>query len=144
MPIKRTKIITLLRRIFKDYPEILAAYLFGSATETLYREGSDIDVAVLLDEKLNKLESFSLELKLGEEIERELKKKVDLVILNRVPLALLFQVIRGVLVFERNSTQRAIFEAKMLPQCYENERFFKMHAKALYQRARRGRLGILG
>jgi len=80
---ERNKILALIRKILRGYPEVRAAYLFGSRAEGYERKTSDIDIAVLIDEKLDTMKAFSLQLELGDMLERKLQRPMDLVVLNQ-------------------------------------------------------------
>jgi predicted nucleotidyltransferase len=72
------------------------AYLFGSVAEGKEGKLSDVDIAVFLDESLSKKQRFHLQLKLMCELTSILKTdKVDLVIMNDVPLSLNYEIIKA-------------------------------------------------
>jgi hypothetical protein len=73
-----------------EYPEIVAAYLFGSFTEK--DSVSDVDIGILMKETPQK--SLELEFKLENDLERVLKLPVDVCILNKAPLSFCYNVIR--------------------------------------------------
>jgi predicted nucleotidyltransferase len=72
------------------------AYLFGSVAEGKEGTLSDIDLAVLLDESLNKTEMFDLQLSLISELVSILRTdKVDLIVMNDASLSLNYEIIRA-------------------------------------------------
>jgi len=85
----KEKIIEVLRRYFENRSDVLLAFLFGSVSKTHYGVLSDIDVAVYLKEGAN-------EIKIWCEIERLLKKEVDLLVLNRAIPTVAWEAIRGI------------------------------------------------
>ncbi len=88
----------------------MAAYIFGSFAKNRAGKSSDIDVAVLLDETQS--QSFSI-LSFISVLEKSLKCRVDVVVLNRAGEVLKYEVRRsGILVFERSSDIRKKFEIK--------------------------------
>lgn len=94
----------------KEQPAIMAAYIFGSFAKNRAGKSSDIDVAVLLDETQS--QSFSI-LSFISVLEKSLKCRVDVVVLNRAGEVLKYEVRRsGILVFERSSDIRKKFEIK--------------------------------
>jgi len=139
---KKAKAIKIIKRTLNGYPQVISGYLFGSVAENINRLGSDIDVAILLDQKLDKMQLFSLELGIGEKLEHALKVKTDLIVLNRAPLAIAFRAIKGVLLIEKNPVKRALFESKLLSRYYDNRHFFRPFLIAIREEAMEGSLGI--
>ena len=86
-----------ISKILYAYDTVLFAYLFGSYANGTYREDSDIDVAVYMDET-----SLDMQLSLHHELEKSLKKDVDLVILNDVKNIYLLEAIirKGIVIKE--------------------------------------------
>ena len=94
--------------ICASQPDVIAAYVFGSVALGSHGSKSDIDVAVLLDEK--SLQSFSI-LPFVSMLEKSLGRRVDVTVLNRADELLKYEVRRtGRLVFERSSEVRKRFE----------------------------------
>jgi len=86
----------ILGDFFNIQGYVRLAYLYGSRANGKEGKLSDVDIAVLLDETLSKKERFNLQLKLISEITSILKTdKVDLVIMNDVPLTLQFEIIKS-------------------------------------------------
>lgn len=101
-------IIQIVARICSDYPEIVAAYLFGSAARDDLRKKNDVDVAVLLDASREK--SFPL-LAFITRLEKNLGSRVDTSVLNRSGELLKYEVRRtGKLIFERSPELRKKFD----------------------------------
>ena len=139
---RKDKVIKIIRRTLNGYPQVISCYLFGSVAENIDRLGSDIDVAILVDQKLNKMQLFSLELEIGEKLEHALKGKTDLIVLNRAPLAIAFRAIKGILLMERNPIERALFESKLLSRYYDNRYFFRPFLRVIHEEAIEGSFGI--
>jgi predicted nucleotidyltransferase len=102
-----------LRDFFGAKSDGLAAvYLFGSVARGEARPDSDVDVAVLYRGELPRtLEGLPLELE--GELERLLRRPVDVIALNRAPLDLVHHVLReGVLIAEPDRSARIRFEVK--------------------------------
>lgn len=95
--------------------EIDLSYLFGSSVK-VPGALSDIDIAVLLNRK----QSYRYKYELNHELCVALKRAdVDLVILNKAPISLKFNVIsEGILVFERDLNLRVEFESRVMGQYY--------------------------
>lgn len=102
--INATEITEKLRPLFVQRKEAVLAYLFGSYAREKARETSDIDVAVLLepDVKGEKLYDVyrDLFLSICEALGTE---RFDLVLLNRAPLSLRFEIVsQGKLIYARD------------------------------------------
>jgi len=98
---------TKISKILHTYDTVLFAYLFGSYANGTHREDSDIDVAVYMDES-----SLDMQLSLHHELEKSLKKDVDLVILNDVKnIYLLEAIIRKGIVLKEHE-KRDMFEVR--------------------------------
>jgi predicted nucleotidyltransferase len=67
-------------------PDVIAAYLFGSQARGTAREDSDVDVAILVQgEPAPTLEGLGMDVLA--DLERDLGRRVDLVVLNRLAQA---------------------------------------------------------
>ena len=103
-----------LRRAFKGRDDgIAAVYLFGSIARGESRAGSDLDVAVLLEPAPERRAYDSLRLDLRAELESEIGREIDLVVLNHAPPDLSHRVLRdSVLVIEPDPSARVRFEVR--------------------------------
>ena len=110
--------IKLLKKVFKDYPEIEAVYLFGSAaTGKLHRE-SDIDLALYPDSsqlREKKLDILTELARLG-------FCNVDLVFMDKNDIVLQYEAVRQNIVvyqapgFDRD-TQAPSDRSRLFPLC---------------------------
>lgn len=85
-----------VKEFLQKQDQVELAYLFGSVA--LQKEGklSDIDLAILLNESLDKKERFNLKLRLISGLEDILKTNLlDLVIMNDAPVSLNFEIIKA-------------------------------------------------
>lgn len=135
------QIIDILNKIYKSYKKINAIYLFGSFADGFYRKGSDLDIAILFFEPLSEFKFFSLELEIGEILERKIKTNIDLVILNKAPLPLAFKIIKNKLLFERNAVKRALFESKILSLYYDYKISHRAYYQMIIDKAKAGKIG---
>ena len=96
-----------LSDIFAPNDTVLFAYLFGSYTEGTQKEDSDVDIAVYLNDI-----SLDARLSLHHNLEKELGKEVDLVVLNEVKNIYLLEAIlrKGSVLKDHES--RAFFEVE--------------------------------
>jgi uncharacterized protein len=99
--------------LVERHKEIIAVYLFGSfnAAEAF----SDIDLAILADSPLD--DPLFIEIDLETELEKIVKYRVDVRILNKAPLSFCREVIRsGIVIVDRRPNLRADFQGKILKQ----------------------------
>lgn len=80
-----------LKKYFNSREDVLMSFIFGSFTKGREHEGSDIDIAIYLKPEHNMLEIeepvyYKSEDEIWGDLERILKREVDLVILNRSPV----------------------------------------------------------
>jgi predicted nucleotidyltransferase len=91
--------LKILEQYFNDKKEIAFTFLFGSGTRNNIRRESDIDIAVYFrPERDLEWEDFSRRYKnentIALDLERLLKKKVDLIVLNRTRAILADEILR--------------------------------------------------
>lgn len=118
------------------------AYLFGSYAKGRITPLSDVDVAVLLNDKINPKTYFDIQLDLSDLLSSYLKKEVEVVILNRADPRLSYQVIKyGQIVFEKDPNLKANFERKALNIYFDLKPMFDFHEKELLERIKEGKFG---
>lgn len=101
-------LIEKIREACSREEAILAAYLFGSGATGRMRATSDIDVAVWVAPEHE--DNFPF-LAFAAALDRQCRRSVDLVLLNRAGELLKYQVRRyGRLIFERDPRRRKQFE----------------------------------
>lgn len=86
---KREDIVRILKPYLQGEEAILMGFLFGSYASEHPCEESDVDVALYIKEGTNKLE-----IKIQNDLERLLKKQVDVIFLNRSPTTLSWTILR--------------------------------------------------
>ena len=103
-----------LRRAFRGREQgVAAVYLFGSVARGEPRPGSDLDVAVLFEPPPERGTFDSLRLDLRAELESDLGREIDLVVLNHAPPDLTHRVLRdSVLIIEPDPSSRVRFEVR--------------------------------
>ena len=111
--------------------EIAAGWLFGSFARGTARADSDVDLALLLSrEPEPTLEGSGSELE--GDLERLLRRPVQVVLMNGAPVDLVHRVLRdGHLVLERDRSARVRFEVRA-----RNEYFDLLPILNEYRRAR--------
>ena len=118
---------TIAARLNLSFPEVVAAYIFGSFVD---RESfGDIDIGILLagEEVPPPLE---YELSMEAALEKEVRLAVDARVLNSAPLSFQHQVIKsGLLVIDKDPNLRAAFEGKVRKQYFDFSRYRKRYLK---------------
>lgn len=107
-------------KVFAGTPVILA-YLFGSHAEGRMHQGSDIDVAVLLEEGLSRREQGRWQMKLiGRLMDVLCTDEADLLILNNAPSFLRHRVIRPRRrLYIRDEKVRVDFEVQTMREWFD-------------------------
>ncbi len=94
--------INTLKNYFENHKEIAFAFLFGSQAQGKATRLSDIDIAVYFyPEKRHPVEYeeeifYEVEDKIWADIERLLKREVEMLVLNRVSSSVAASAIRGI------------------------------------------------
>lgn len=92
--------------IFEETPNVVAAWVFGSAQEGRVRPGGDVDIGILYD----RLPTLAEQLELIARLERALDRaEIDLTPLNRTNAILRFEAVSGRSIFCRDLARRAEF-----------------------------------
>lgn len=120
-----------LADFFSKQEHVRLAYLFGSVAKGKAGKLSDIDIAVLLDESLNKKQRFDLQLELISDISELLKTdNIDLVVINEAPLSLKFEIIKANYpLFVRDRMEKIDFE-QMVMSRYLDRRYYEKRASS--------------
>ncbi len=114
-------IAATLREELETEPDVIAAYLYGSVARGTHRRDSDVDLALLLQEDPpDTLEG--LRLGLAARLQNQLKRSVQVVILNRASCDLAHRVRRdGQLLIERDHRRRVAWEVKSRNEYFDME-----------------------
>ena len=97
----------------KQNNNISAAWVFGSVATGKDRADSDIDIAVLFIEGLDKQVRFDLRLSIAAELAGLTGREVDVIDMQAAPLFLQHQVSRfGYLLFEKDHAYRVAYDVK--------------------------------
>jgi predicted nucleotidyltransferase len=124
-----------LTEYLSNKDSIILAYLFGSTVRGDTGRLSDVDIGILLDEKLSKKDCFDLELKIISEIAALIKKnKIDLVVLNEAPLLLAYNIIKNGIILKSDETERVKYETKVLSMYMDEKYYIKRHTSETLKR----------
>lgn len=126
---------TNLKNIFSKHKPIISAYLFGSRGRGDFTPLSDYDFAVQVEDKYPKNKRTDLKLALIGELCRALKTdKVDIVIINDVPLLLKHRILRDrKILFCRSQLKRIRFETSILIAYLDEKEYEVSFAKGVFQ-----------
>lgn len=126
-----------VERVAEHHPEIVFAYLYGSAARGQAHTGSDLDVAVLCDPAPDLLDEAGL----AQEIARTLGgDSIDLLLLNTAPLWLRFRVVgEGRVLFSRDEARRVRFREETVHSYLDFRPYREAYLAAVRHRARTGR-----
>ncbi|MFW6111108.1 MAG: type VII toxin-antitoxin system MntA family adenylyltransferase antitoxin [Thermoproteota archaeon] len=111
---------------------VMVAYLFGSRVKGGVGVLSDIDIAVLLDGKLDKQEIFDLRLKLINCLSSILKTdNIDVVVMNIAPLSLNYNIIsEGKILHSKDDRERVRFETRILSRYLDRKYYDEKYVDA--------------
>jgi len=102
------KALDKIRKVLSKRPEVLAAYLYGSHAKGYAREGSDVDVAIMMSPDFSD-DPYNYQFDLESEVTRAVPDvKVETILLNNMGYPLKYNAsIGGRLVYSRDDIKRA-------------------------------------
>jgi uncharacterized protein YutE (UPF0331/DUF86 family)/predicted nucleotidyltransferase len=127
-----------LNQLFQQSP-VEAAYLSGSlASRAAFGEMTDVDIAILLAHQIDTDRFLDYQLYFLSELTKRLESDaLDVVILNQASMLLKLQVIKyGQILYSRNETKRAAFEAQAVMQYLDFRQMDDLQNSALSRRLR--------
>lgn len=131
-----------LRSYFSKKPEILAAYLFGSAARNADK-ARDIDIAILLTQKaLKKKDALDWQIELEKELIKFIKKPLDVAVLNNTSSLLRHEVFGSkILLYRKDQRSPLDFEVKSELEFYDFQPYRKLFWQTLVKRIKEGKFG---
>ncbi|MCB0189291.1 MAG: nucleotidyltransferase domain-containing protein, partial [Caldilineaceae bacterium] len=134
--------VDLLANLLLPFTDLIAAYIFGSVAQGKAHRQSDIDVALLFKATEERTTIHSRTLTIGTLLEHHLPTAVDVVALNLAPVAFQFQILQtGLLVLERNRTERCLFQMQVMSRYYDAKPFLRYHQATTVRRIQEKGLG---
>jgi len=133
-----------LQSLFQTSP-VDAAYAQGTASgRKIAGSYADLDVALLLLDKIKTSEFFDYQVYFVSELSKALETNdLDVVILNQASLLQRAQVIRTwSLLFQRDQKRRVRFEARSTMEYLDFKKYDELQSKALAERVRGERFAI--
>jgi predicted nucleotidyltransferase len=114
---------------------IKLAYLFGSVAEGKKGKLSDVDIAVFLDESLNKKEIFNLQLNVISGLTSILKTdRVDLSVMNNAPFLLKYNIIRYGKILKDDKETKIKVESGILSDYLDMKYYIDRHTNLAIKR----------
>ncbi len=107
MKLKKEEIEPALRAVLSERPEIVFAYLFGSAAES--DSFRDIDVGLYLALDRITVDPFQYSLRMSAELVTLTGSRVDVVLMNTAPDHLIHRITKGLLLVDRDEDVRINF-----------------------------------
>lgn len=127
----RDDILQPIRAVLRKYTdEVVAVYLFGSWAKGDAAQLSDVDIAILAEER-DHANLFDLRVRLYADLCRALKRNdIDLLILNTASnLIIKDEIVRnGIVIFDNNPPARQAFEVNVIHSCID---FMQQRRKAV-------------
>ena len=109
----------LVADAFVSIPGVVAVYVFGSVARAQERPDSDVDVAVLFT-TAPPATFDSQPYDIEAELERRLRRPVEIVVLNRAPVDLRIRVQRdGRVVVDRDRAARIAYEVRTRNEAWD-------------------------
>ena len=95
------EIIKKLNSYFKTKKEVVFVFLFGSFVHNNIHKNSDVDIGIYFYPQKNNIEvesstKYKTENEIWLDVERILKREVDLIVLNRASSKICFSALRGI------------------------------------------------
>jgi len=125
-----------LKYFFEKHEEIQFAIIFGSLAKGTANVMSDIDIAVMVDPRFDKVFPYGYQAELTTELMQALKHNdVDVVILNDAPIPLKYQVLRyGKIIYIKDKQSRIQFQIDTINQYEDYKILYRVHEEALLRR----------
>jgi predicted nucleotidyltransferase len=132
------KAIEDLPNVFKTYPDISAAYIFGSYATGKTTGLSDLDIAILLREKVCFEEKLDL---IGDLCDALNTDDFDLVILNEAPPYIQYEVFsKGKIIYDKDRELRCAFQATSFQRYFDIKPLYDEYNYYLKKRILEGRM----
>ena len=127
---------------FQTRPDIQVGYLFGSVVSGRMRPDSDVDIAVLVSDRVMSRDPLKFRLKLMTGLMKVLNRDdVDLVLLNQAPPLLAHRILsKGKLIFERSASHRVAFQVRAVNRYLDTQPMRNLYLAYLKKHAHEGRI----
>ena len=130
---------------FLSKENVTLSYLFGSFALGRETKLSDIDIAILFDDKVRKKDYMEKEIEISSffsRIFKEMKREIDIVNLNLSSITLKYQVIKyGKVIYKASEKIRVKFEVETMNYYLDTKYLRDTNFRELVRRIREGKLG---
>ncbi|HHF55861.1 MAG TPA: nucleotidyltransferase domain-containing protein [Thermoplasmatales archaeon] len=131
---QRKEMIEKLAGYFNKQAEIKVAYLFGSMAKGRAGRLSDVDIAIFIDERLERNKRNDLQLKILSDLIALLNTdKIDIVVMNELPILMKYNIIKNGIIL-KDDEERAKIEAKILSEYLDRKYYIDRHTKIALKR----------
>lgn len=132
----QAKTLEKIRPLFENNAEVAAVYIFGSQASPKARFDSDIDLAILFEQRLIGYEAYQRRERYFVQLARTLNTDVDVLDMEQVNLILLFEILqRGAVLFENNREKHRGFLARKNIECLDFQFTVKRCAEGLQRKS---------
>lgn len=130
-------VVEKISRYFAQKEDVVAVYLFGSTVKNKERTESDLDLAVLFKEETEPYERFEAKLQIANELEEDVKTKIDIVDLRSADLFFIHQVMKNKkILFERDTYGRVSFEVEYRKRFFDHMPIYEQYHRQARRRLR--------
>ena len=130
--------LNLLKKVFVNYRQIKAVYLFGSFAESKENKFSDLDIGVLLDDNY----FFDIKLNILTDLANHNFCNVDLIILNKASLLTRFEVVKhNQIIYKKDNFDSSSYYAKVIREFQDFRYLLKIQSYYLKERLLNGQPG---
>jgi predicted nucleotidyltransferase len=127
--------LDVLKKIFKKYKQIKAAYLFGSYAEGKESRLSDLDLGILLADD----NFIDIKLDILTDLANHNFCHVDLIILNRASLLTRFEAVKhNQIIYKRDDFDSAAYYSKTIREFQDFRYLLKIQSSYLKERLLNG------
>ncbi len=130
---EKSELTSIITNIINNDSEVTAVYLFGSRATGKVHSNSDIDLAILFNERLSRLDAYDRIEKYFVKLVKGLKTEPDVVDMEQVNLILLYEILHdGVVLLENNVDKHRTFRARKIVECIDFQVIAKRCAHGMY------------
>ena len=129
--INKKEIENKIKDYFSKRKDISAVYIFGSFNTEKFNQNSDLDLALIYSQELDKFKRFDLKLELMTKLEKLIGLEVDIVDFENVDLKLKHQILDGKLIYCSDLSRRVELEKRAILNYIDMRKFYKINDQNL-------------
>ncbi|MFZ5689472.1 MAG: type VII toxin-antitoxin system MntA family adenylyltransferase antitoxin [Bacillota bacterium] len=124
-----------IKKYFEQRDDIIAVYLFGSTVKNKEGKASDLDLAVLFKEGMDQFFRFQEKMQIANELETQLKQKIDVVDLRSADYFFIHQVMKNKkLLVDRDTGRRVFFEVDYRKKFFDYKPLYDLYHRQSLKR----------